>query len=92
MTAGRLNPGESGAMITTIGDDVFIGMNTVVLPGVTIGNNCIIGAGTIVSKDIPSDCVVVGAGFRIVRKYDAANKKWVRIDSLQAGVTAGNGS
>jgi acetyltransferase-like isoleucine patch superfamily enzyme len=77
MTAGRLNPGASGAMTTFIGDDVFIGMNAVVLPGVTIGNNCIIGAGTIVSKDVPSDCVVVGAGFRIVRKYDVLSKKWV---------------
>lgn len=44
----------------TIGDNVFIGVNTVITRGVTIGNNVIIGAGSIVTKDCPSDGVYAG--------------------------------
>lgn len=42
----------------TIGDDVFIGTNAIILKGVTIGDRSIIGAGVIINRDIPSDCVV----------------------------------
>ena len=44
----------------TIGNNVFIGMNSIVLKNVEIGNNVIIGAGSIVTKSIPNDCVAVG--------------------------------
>ena len=44
----------------TIGSDVWLGGNVVILPGVTIGNNVVIGAGSVVTKDIPSNCVAVG--------------------------------
>ena len=43
-----------------IGNNVFIGMNATILKGVTIGNNSIIGAGSIVTHDIPANCVAVG--------------------------------
>ena len=43
-----------------IGNDVWIGGNVAVLPGVKIGNNVVIGAGSIVNKDIPSNIVSVG--------------------------------
>jgi len=43
-----------------IGDDVWIGANCVVLPGVTIGSNVVIGAGSIVTKDIPSNSIAFG--------------------------------
>lgn len=43
-----------------IGDDVLIGMNCMILKGVAIGDRCIIGAGSVVTKDIPSDCVAAG--------------------------------
>ena len=49
-----------------IGDNVFIGMNCVILPNVTIGNNVIVGAGTIVSKNIPDNSVVVGSPMKII--------------------------
>ncbi|MBN2566873.1 acyltransferase [Candidatus Woesearchaeota archaeon] len=48
----------------TIGNNVFIGMNSVVLPGVTIGDNVIIGAGSVVSKDCESDSVYAGVPAR----------------------------
>ena len=50
----------------TIGDYVFIGINCIVLPNVHIGNNVIVGAGTIVSKDIPDNSVVVGNPMQII--------------------------
>ena len=53
----------------TIGNNVFIGINSIVLPNVTIGNNVIVGAGTVVSKDIPDNSVVVGNPMRIVGTY-----------------------
>lgn len=44
----------------TIGDQAFIGMNSVILPGVTIGAGSIIGAGSVVTKDVPADTVAAG--------------------------------
>ncbi len=58
-----------------IGNEVFIGIKSVVLPGVTIGNKVIVGAGTIVSKDIPDNSVVVGNPMRIICTYDDYMKK-----------------
>lgn len=43
-----------------IGDDVWIGYGVIILPGVTIGNRTVIGAGSVVTKDIPDDCVAAG--------------------------------
>ena len=43
-----------------VGNNVFLGHGVIVLPGVTIGDDVVIGAGPIVTKDIPSNCVAVG--------------------------------
>ena len=51
----------------TIGDRVWIGGNVVILPGVTIGNDCVIGAGSIVTKNIPPYTLAVGNPCRVVR-------------------------
>ena len=50
----------------TIGDNVFIGAETVVLPGVTIGSNVIIGANSTVTHDIPDNSVVAGSPARVI--------------------------
>ena len=50
----------------TIGNNVQINSNVIILPGVTIGDNCIIGAGAIVTKDIPSGNVAAGIPARVV--------------------------
>lgn len=47
--------------------NVWFGGNCVVLPGVTIGNNVVVGAGSVVTKDIPDDAVVAGNPARILR-------------------------
>lgn len=51
----------------TIEDDVWIGANCIVLKGVTIGTRSIIGAGSVVTKDIPADCIAAGNPCRIIR-------------------------
>jgi acetyltransferase-like isoleucine patch superfamily enzyme len=53
---------------TYIGKNCFIGNASVILPGVRIGNNVAVGAGSIVTKDIPDGCMVVGNPARIVRE------------------------
>lgn len=51
-----------------IGDDVWVGANATILPGVTIGNFSIIGAGAIVTKDVPSGVLVAGNPATIKKK------------------------
>ena len=51
----------------TIGNDVWIGGHSTVLPGVTIGDGAIIGAGAVVSKDIPPYAIAVGCPIRIIK-------------------------
>ena len=51
-----------------IGNNVWIGMNAVVLPGITIGNNVAIGANSTVNKDIPSNSIAAGNPCRIIRE------------------------
>ena len=51
-----------------IGKNVWIGAAAVILPGVTIGDNTVIGAGSVVTKDIPADVVAVGNPCRILRE------------------------
>lgn len=53
-----------------IGNRVFIGLNSVILPNVKIGNDVIVGAGAIVSKDIPDNSVVAGNPARIICSTD----------------------
>ena len=51
-----------------IGDDVWIGVNAVVLPNVSIGRHCVIAAGAVVTKDVPDGCVVAGIPAKIIKR------------------------
>lgn len=59
----------------TIGDNVFIGVNTVILKGVSVGSNVIIGAGSLVNRDIPTDCVAAGNPARVIMTLDQYREK-----------------
>lgn len=52
---------------TRIGERCFIGMRSVLLPGVTVGDGCIVGAGSVVTRDVPAGSIVAGNPARIVR-------------------------
>lgn len=66
----------------TIGDNVFIGAESVVLPGVTIGSNVIIGANSTVTHDIPENSVAVGSPARVICTLEEyLNKERSRMES-----------
>ena len=58
---------EQSYQTTVIKNDVWIGCNAVVLPGITIGNGAIVGAGTVVTKDVPDYAIVAGVPARVIR-------------------------
>lgn len=62
-----------------ISDDVWIGANSVITAGVRIGKHVVIGAGSVVTKDVPDFCVAVGNPARIVKKYSAEDQSWKKI-------------
>lgn len=66
--SSRINTIDKGREII-IGDDVWIGAGSVILPGVCIGNGSIIAAGSIVHKDVAERCIVGGNPATIIKKY-----------------------
>ena len=67
----RRREGWEGGQPITIGDNVWLGGGVVVLPGVTIGANTVVGAGAVVTRDLPADTVAVGNPARVTRSLDA---------------------
>ncbi|MSE09620.1 hypothetical protein GKC33_13385, partial [Lactobacillus salivarius] len=64
----------------TVKDNVWIGGNVVILPGVTIGKNSIVAAGAVVTKDVPDNVIVGGNPARVIREIGEADKtKWERM-------------
>ena len=72
--AHQRNTGIELAKPIKVGSDVWFGGGVTVLPGVTIGNNVVIGAGSVVVKDIPSGVVAVGSPCKPIRKITEADK------------------
>ena len=62
------------ALPITIGNDVWIGANVSILPGVAVGNNVIIGAGSVVNKDIPDGVIAAGVPCKVMRKITEEDK------------------
>ncbi len=67
-----------------VGNDVYIGVNSIILPGVTIGDNVIIGAGSVVTRDIPCNSVAVGTPARVIESADEYYEK-AKLESLELG-------
>lgn len=70
------NSGYEYGIPITIGDNVWMGGNSVVLPGVHIGNNVVIGAGSVVTKDIPDNVIAAGNPCRVIRAITEADRKF----------------
>ncbi|MEY8760706.1 sugar O-acetyltransferase [Chryseobacterium tongliaoense] len=67
LDAKQRNEGLEYAHPITVGDNVWFGGNVVVLPGVSIGNNAVIGAGSVVTRNIPDNVVAVGNPCKVVK-------------------------
>jgi len=63
-SGGQVSPSPAGA------GGVGLGGGVIVCPGVTIGDNCVIGAGSVVTKDIPASSLAVGNPARVLRQLD----------------------
>lgn len=63
------------ALPIKIEDNVWIGGGAIILPGVTIGRNSVIGAGSVVTRSIPADCVAVGNPCRVIKHIENKNSK-----------------
>ncbi|MBQ9902012.1 MAG: sugar O-acetyltransferase [Clostridia bacterium] len=81
-TAGHpIHPDSRNSMYeygipVTIGDNVWIGGNVVICPGVTVGSNCVIGAGSVVTKDIPDWSIAAGNPCKVIRKITDEDKRF----------------
>ena len=64
------NEGTKSAPIE-IEDDVWVGAHSIILKGVTIGARSIIGAGSVVTKSIPADCVAAGNPCKVIKQYES---------------------
>ncbi len=73
---------SKGKRHPTIGNHVVIGANASVLGNITIGNNVRIGAGSVVVKDVPDDCTVVGVPGKIVKRYGVSTKNELEHNDL----------
>ena len=63
-------------MPVRIGRNCWLGAGVIVLPGVTIGDNTVIGAGSVVTKDIPANCVAVGNPCRVLREIGEHDREY----------------
>jgi acetyltransferase-like isoleucine patch superfamily enzyme len=70
----------------SIGNNVWIGENVCILPGVKIGNGCIIGANSVVNKDIPDNCIIAGAPAKVVKMYSIDKRIWKKRNEFRGGL------
>ena len=63
----QVNPLQAKTVPVSIADDVFIGMNCLILKGVTVGARSVIGAGSVVTRDVPEDAIVAGNPAQVIR-------------------------
>lgn len=62
-----------------IGEGSWLGENVCVI-GAKIGKHCVIGANSVVTKDIPDYCVAVGTPARVIKKYNFEKKEWIKVE------------
>lgn len=62
----------------SIGNGCWIGEKVCILPGVSIGDKCIVGAGAVVTKSVTNYSIVVGNPARVIKTYDFETKRWVK--------------
>ncbi len=63
----------------TIGDETWIGINAVIMGNVNVGKHCVVGANSVVNKDVPDYCVAVGNPAIVVKTLDVKTGQWVNV-------------
>lgn len=76
------NTGYEYGIDVTIGDNVWIGGNTCIMPGVHIGSNVVIGGGSVVTKDIPDNVIAAGNPCKVVREITEEDRDYYYKDKL----------
>ena len=71
-------------MPVAVGENCKLYNGSVILPGISIGNHCVVGANAVVTHNVPDYCVVAGAPARIIKRYDVKSKKWRKTDQYGA--------
>lgn len=78
-----VNVSPSNQPVTTqtinIKDDVWIGANSVITAGVTIGKHAVVGAGSVVTKDVPDFSIAAGNPAKIIKKYNKESNSWEKV-------------
>lgn len=67
-TSRRIDQQGVSTQVVTIADDVWIGANAVILPGVTIGKHSVVAAGAVVTRDVPPNSIVAGVPAKIIKE------------------------
>lgn len=63
----------------SIGNNSWIGEGVIIMPGVTIGEGCVIGAHSVVSRNIPNYSIAVGSPAKVIKKFDFTENKWIKV-------------
>lgn len=74
-TSKRIDEQGISTKPVVIGDDVWIGANAVILPGVKIGTHSIVAAGAVVTKDVPEYSLVAGVPAKVIKKLEGDNRR-----------------
>lgn len=69
---------SSEPMPVTIEEGCFLGVGSVILPNVTLGRHCVVGANSVVTRSMPAYTVCAGAPARVIRRYNPARRTWDR--------------
>lgn len=78
-TDKRIDEQGVSTNLVTIEDDVWVGANAVILPGVTLGTHCVVAAGSVVSRSVPPYSICAGSPARIIKRYNFESRQWEKV-------------
>lgn len=78
-TSKRIDEQGVSTSLISIDDNVWIGANSVITKGITIGKHCIIAAGSVIGKDVPPFSVVAGNPARVIKSYSTVTGYWEKV-------------